>query len=152
MSPARKRPDAPVHLSGTEWTVMNAVWTDPPVTARQVLDACVEETGWAYTTVKTLLDRLVDKGALAERKRANVSVYEPRITREDARRSALRRLVDRAFGGAMPSLVHHLVDVERLSAGERSELEAALEAARRVEPPNAAAPDRSSGRRRRPKR
>jgi len=113
---------------------MNAVWSDTPATARQVLEACVGETGWAYTTVKTLLDRLVDKGALAEHKQGNVSVYQPLISREEARRSALRRLVDRAFGGALPSLVHHLVDVERIGAGERAQLDAALESARGAEP------------------
>ncbi|HVS66702.1 MAG TPA: BlaI/MecI/CopY family transcriptional regulator [Thermoanaerobaculia bacterium] len=125
--PSRTPPGPePVQLSDTEWTVMDAVWNAPPATARDVHDVCFGDTGWAYTTVKTLLDRLVGKGALGESKRANVSIYEPLITREQARRSALRRLVDRAFGGALPSLVHHLVDVERLGDRDRAELETAL--------------------------
>jgi predicted transcriptional regulator len=110
------------HLSDAEWAVMDALWQRAPATARDVLEATPPERAWAYTTVKTLLDRLMAKGAVHARKRANVLVYEPRIERGDARRHALRGLVDRAFGGTLGSLVHHLVAAETLSAAERDEL------------------------------
>ena len=70
-----------MRLSDAEWTVMRAVWSRAPASARDVLDEVGEETGWAYTTVKTLLARLVDKGALSEDRQANVNIYAPRITR-----------------------------------------------------------------------
>ena len=109
-------------LSDAEWTVMNAVWESSPATARDVLEHCEAETSWAYTTVKTLLARLVDKGALAERKRANTSMYEPRVTRTAARRSALRSLLDKAFDGAFGPLLQHMVSDEKLSKRDRTEL------------------------------
>jgi BlaI family penicillinase repressor len=115
-----------MRLSDAEWTVMRAVWNRAPASARDVLDEVGEETGWAYTTVKTLLARLVEKGALSEGRQANVNIYEPRITRNEARGSALRSLLDRAFDGTFGSLFQHLIKEERLSARDVKTLERML--------------------------
>ena len=122
-----------LRLSDAEWTVMRAVWERSPASARDVLEAAAPATGWAYTTVKTLLDRLVAKKALRTRKRANVLFYEPRLTRDAARATAVRSLVERAFEGAFGSLVHHMLAEERLSARERAELRALLDAQDRAD-------------------
>lgn len=111
-----------MRLSDAEWTVMNAVWDKSPASARDVLEAVGGETDWAYTTVKTILSRLVEKGALTARKRANTSLFEPRITREQARKSAVRSLLERAFDGAFGSLMQHMISEERLSAADRKKL------------------------------
>jgi BlaI family transcriptional regulator, penicillinase repressor len=117
----------PTRLSDAEWTVMQAVWNRAPASARDVLDDVGEQTGWAYTTVKTLLTRLVEKGALSEGRQANVNIYEPRITRDEARGSALRSLLDRAFDGTFGSLFQHLIKEERLSARDVQTLERMLQ-------------------------
>jgi BlaI family penicillinase repressor len=111
-----------MRLSDAEWTVMNAVWQRSPASARDVLGRVGAQTGWAYTTVKTMLERLAEKGALRARKQGNTSLYEPLVTREQARRSALRSLLDRAFDGALGSLLQHLVAEERLSRRDREKL------------------------------
>jgi BlaI family transcriptional regulator, penicillinase repressor len=116
-----------MRLSDAEWTVMQAVWNRAPASARDVLDDVGEQTGWAYTTVKTLLARLVEKGALSEDRRANVNIYEPRITRDEARGSALRSLLDRAFDGTFGSLFQHLIKEEHLSARDVQTLERMLQ-------------------------
>ena len=116
-----------MRLSDAEWTVMQAVWNRAPASARDVLDEVGDETGWAYTTVKTLLARLVEKGALSEGRQANVNIYEPRITRNEARGSALRSLIDRAFDGTFGSLFQHLIAEERLSARDMKALERMLQ-------------------------
>ncbi|MBK8977881.1 MAG: BlaI/MecI/CopY family transcriptional regulator [Planctomycetes bacterium] len=117
-----------VSLTNAEWAVMDAVWELAPVRARDVLDAVADRTGWSYSTVKTLLGRLVEKGALRESRSGNASVYEPLLTREQSRGGALRELVERAFGGALGSLVTHLVQRERLSKRDREALRKLLEA------------------------
>jgi predicted transcriptional regulator len=123
-----------MRLSDSEWLVMNAVWDRGEATARQVLDAVVEQTGWAYTTVRTVLSRLTAKKALRERQQGNASVYAPRIDRAEARRSALRSLVERAFAGSAESFVQHLVAEEPLTAADRRRLRELLgEAGRRKE-------------------
>ena len=120
-------------LSDTEWTVMNAVWQEHPASARDVLERVESRTGWAYSTVKTTLARLVEKGALAVRMRANTGRYEPLITRGQARRSALRNILDRAFDGTVGSLVQHLISEEKLSARERAKLAQVLAEADKAE-------------------
>jgi BlaI family penicillinase repressor len=109
-------------LSDAEWTVMRAVWVQAPASARDVLDRVGRDTGWAYTTVKTLLARLVEKGALGVRMKGNVSLYEPRVTRLQARARAVRALVDRAFDGTFGTLLHHIITEEKLSAKDRATL------------------------------
>ena len=111
-----------MRLSDAEWQIMNVVWEHSPVSARDVLEHLAAETGWAYSTVKTQLARLVEKGALSERKRANTSLYAPVISRARARREAVKSLVDRVFEGAFGSLLQHLVAAEKLSKQDRERL------------------------------
>ncbi|MEZ5990600.1 MAG: BlaI/MecI/CopY family transcriptional regulator [Planctomycetota bacterium] len=130
-------------LSPSEWTVMRVVWDRTEVTARDVLDAVGAETGWAYTTVKTTLDRLVDKGALAVEKHERQGRYRPLLGRSEARRRALAGLVERAFGGSVGGLLRHLVAEERLADGERAALSRLLAQADAEErgPDGAGGPD-----------
>ncbi|HVQ25098.1 MAG TPA: BlaI/MecI/CopY family transcriptional regulator [Planctomycetota bacterium] len=116
-------------LSDAEWKVIRALWKRHPASARDVLEALHGETGWAYTTVKTLLARLVAKGAATVRLRANTSLYEPQITEAEARRTEVRLLIDRAFGGASVPLLRFVLTEEKLSAKDRAELRAMLERA-----------------------
>jgi len=101
---------------------MHCLWRKTPLTAREVHGEVEGETGWAYTTVKTMLDRLVEKRALKTSMRGNRALYAPAFAREKARSTALRALVERAFGGTFRGLVEHMVDDEDLSARERADL------------------------------
>ena len=125
-----------VRLSDTDWIVMRVVWARGPVTARQVLDAVGDDAQWAYTTVKTMLTRLVEKGAIEvddAAKAGSAAAYRALISQSLARRSALRGLVDRAFGGTFGSLVQHMADEEPLSSTERKRLVRWLDAEQRGE-------------------
>jgi predicted transcriptional regulator len=133
-------------LSDAEWTIMNAVWDrGGEVSARDVLDLVEPDTGWAYTTLKTLMDRLVEKGALEAEVRRNVSYYRARLPRQRAVAAAAADLTRRAFGGAVAPLVHHLMRSTRLSARDRSELRRMLDAGG---PAEAGPPERGAGSRR----
>jgi BlaI family penicillinase repressor len=116
-----------VKLSDSEWTVMTALWERSPASVRDVLDRIGPKTDWAYSTVKTILERLVEKKALRVRKRANSGIFEPLITRQEARRAAVRSLLEKAFDGGFGSLVQHLFAEEKLSPGERRQLVRMLE-------------------------
>lgn len=115
-----------MHFSEAEWKVMKVLWQQHPASVRDLLDVLDADTGWAYSTVKTLLARLVDKGAVRVDKRANTSLFEPLVAEPEAQRSALRALLDRAFDGTFGALVHHLVAEEKLSPRDRDELRALL--------------------------
>jgi len=118
---------APIEISDAEWRVMNVVWASPPVTARSVREALAEETGWAYTTVKTLLDRLEAKGAVTATKDGTAKTYVPKVSREDAQRDAARDLADKAFSGSLRGLVHFLLEDEDLPAKDAEALRRIVE-------------------------
>lgn len=105
-------------LTDAEWKVMRLLWEKSPATARDLVTRL--DTGWAYTTVKTFLDRLVAKGAVRARKRGATVAYSPVLTRAGARRAAVRALAAKAFDGAVGPMVHFLVG--KLSAKERAEV------------------------------
>jgi len=111
-----------MRLTRAEWQLMNALWEEHPATAREIEERLPPETKWAYTTIRTMLARLVEKGAVSEYKRSNLSFYEPILTRRKARMAALRSLAEDAFEGAFGPLMHFLVEEESLSPAERRKL------------------------------
>ncbi len=109
-------------LTNPEWLIMNALWDKYPAKARDVVERLPSSVNWAYTTVKTMLDRLVEKKAVGKSKRGNIGLYEPLVSRRQARRTALRIMLDQAFDGAFGPMMHFLVEDEKLSAEQREEL------------------------------
>jgi BlaI family transcriptional regulator, penicillinase repressor len=117
-----------MRLSDAEWIVMNAVW-DRPVesSVRDVLEVVEPQTSWAYQTVQTIMVRLAQKKALRSRLRANTRLYTALITREQAQRSALKSLIEKAFAGAAGPLVQALVSEEYLTSVEKEQVAELLE-------------------------
>ncbi|MGA2915184.1 MAG: BlaI/MecI/CopY family transcriptional regulator [Sedimentisphaerales bacterium] len=109
-------------LTDTEWQIMNVLWERFPATARGIAERLPKEINWAYTTIKTLLARLVEKGAVKESKNGNTSLYEPLLSRQMARRNALKSLVNQAFDGAFGPLMHFLLEDQKLTAEQRRQL------------------------------
>ena len=103
-------------LTDSEWQIMNSLWERSPATARGIAERLPEEVQWAYTTIRTLLARLVKKGAVREYKEGKSSRYEPLLAREKAQRSALKTLANQAFDGAFGPLMHFLVRDQKLTA------------------------------------
>jgi BlaI family penicillinase repressor len=111
-----------VRISDAEWKAMEVLWDRGAASAREVFDAVSAESGWAYTTVKTMLDRLAEKGAVETCRRGRAITYRPTVSRNEARRWAVRSLLERAFDGATAPLLRFLVSEERLGPAERREL------------------------------
>ena len=109
-------------LTEPEWIVMNALWDKHPAKARDVIKRLPSSVNWAYTTVKTILDRLVEKRVVDKSKNGNVGLYEPLISRRQARRTAFKMMLDQAFDGAFGSMMHFLVEDESLSESDCKEL------------------------------
>jgi len=109
-------------LTEPEWLIMNVLWDRHPAKARGVFERLPSTVNWAYTTVKTILDRLAEKKAIRKSKQGNIAVYEPILSRRQARRTALRMVLNQAFDGAFGPMMHFLVEDENLSAEERKEL------------------------------
>jgi len=113
---------APHGLTGAESTILKVVWEHEPCAAGTVQEALVATHDWAYSTVKTTMDRMVAKGLLATQAVRNLTLFSARLTRDEAQRGELKRLIQRAFDGAITPLIHFLVEEENLTADEIAEL------------------------------
>jgi predicted transcriptional regulator len=118
MAPEKDRPD----ILDTEWDILEALWAAGRATAREVAEALASRRGWAYSTVKTLLDRMVDKGLVAGRQVGNVWEYRAAVPRNRARWWAWRRFVDVAFDGAVAPTLAFVAREARLSRQDREAL------------------------------
>ena len=110
-------------ISEAEHAVMEALWSKSPLTAAEVCDSVCKQRGWSIPTVKTLLSRLVAKGALDTEPDGRRFLYSPRIERSDSVGTESRRLVERLFGGRAAPLFAHLAENEALSAEDIAEIE-----------------------------
>ena len=81
-------------INDTEWDLLEVLWSRERATAREVAEVLAKKRGWAVSTVKTLLDRMVQKDLVAARQVGNVWEYEPAVRAVDARRSAGSELVE----------------------------------------------------------
>lgn len=113
-------------ITDAEHAVMESLWDRPRQTAAEVCEDVCAARGWSLATVKTLLSRLVQKGAVAAEPDGRRFLYSPLIAREDYVGGESRRLVDRLFGGSAASLVAHLAESEALSEDDLAEIEALL--------------------------
>lgn len=113
-------------ISDAEHAVMEVLWADAPLTANAVAERLTDSQSWTLPTVKTLLSRLLSKGALAAETEGRRFLYRPLIERADYVSGESRRLVDRLFGGRLSPLVAHLAEQEALTADDISEIEALL--------------------------
>jgi predicted transcriptional regulator len=114
-------------INDTEWDLLEALWAAERATAREVAEALAEKRGWAVSTTKTLLDRMVAKGLVSARQVGNVWEYTPAMERLDARRSAWAEFVGKAFGGAAAPALHFVASEAGLSRKELAALRALLE-------------------------
>jgi BlaI family penicillinase repressor len=112
----------------TEWDILEVLWAKERATAREVGEALTKKRGWAVSTVKTLLDRMVQKELVSARQVGNVWEYTPAVQPIEARRSAWGELVEKAFGGAVAPALHFLAKDAKLSKRDLAALRALLDA------------------------
>jgi len=111
-----------VRISDAELSVMEVLWSQPGLGAAEVA-AQITGHDWSDKTVKTLLARLVEKGALKADPDGRRYRYSPLIARDEHRQGAVSRFVDSLFGGRAAPVVAHLAETRDLTDQDISELE-----------------------------
>ena len=112
----------PVPISEAESIVMEVFWARGALAAEDVF-AELERLGkWQEPTVKTLLNRLLKKGALRARKDGRRYVYSPVLTRDEWLSSESHGFLDRVFGGRVAPLVSHFSQHKKLSKKDIEDL------------------------------
>ncbi len=107
---------------------METLWDSSPQTAAEVAGRIQPDTGWAENTVRTLLTRLVRKGALKIGKTASgTRTFRPAVSREVCVKAESESFVQRIFRGAAKPLITHFAQNCRLSREEVVELKRILD-------------------------
>jgi len=127
MSGKNPKKESPPSISRAEWEVMKPIWEGGALTARDVFAALPPDRGWAINTVKTLLSRLVAKGALEYEQVGNTYVYRARVGCEEVTRTTLRGFLDRMLDGSLAPVLLHFIEEGDLSEEEISRFRRVLD-------------------------
>jgi BlaI family transcriptional regulator, penicillinase repressor len=114
--------DRSVPISEAESIVMEVFWARGSLPAEDVFAALESHAKWQQATVKTLLNRLLKKGALCARKESRRYVYSPLLTRDDWLSSESHGFLDRLFGGRIAPLVSHFSQHQKLTKKDLEDL------------------------------
>src|SRR5262245_7655353 len=115
-------------ISETEWDIMKVIWaSQTSISASDIIEKLQAEDDWHPKTAKTLLGRLVKKGALTFKKDGRAYLYKPLVKETECVRIESESFLDRFFGGALKPMLAHFVEHKKLSAADMRELKRVLE-------------------------
>lgn len=116
-----------IRISEAEAVVMEVLWERHPLSADEVITRLSGGNEWAEATVKTLLNRLLNKGAIRADKDGRRYLYSPRVQRDAWLLEESSSLIERLFDGRVAPLVAHFSQHQRLSRDDVAELRKLLE-------------------------
>jgi len=114
-------------ISDAEWVVMQVLWAKPGLTADEVADALKGNVAWSDRTIRTLINRLLQKKALAYEKEGRRYRYRPAVGQEQCVRQERRSFLHRVYGGTVTPMLAAFIEDARLSAEEIDELKRMLD-------------------------
>ena len=116
-----------MQISEAESAVMDVLWRQQPLAAEDVVAALAESRQWQEATIKTLLNRLLKKGAIRARKDGRRYLYSPVLQRQAWVLGESQGLLERLFDGRVAPLVAHFSEHRKLSRKDIAELRKLLE-------------------------
>lgn len=116
-----------VELTEAEWEIMKIVWEKEPCAAGTVQESLAGSRDWAYSTVKTTMDRMTEKGFLQVQRIRNLQLFKSCVSEVDAKRGEFRKMLKRAFDGALTPMMQFLIEHEGLSKDEAAQLRKLVE-------------------------
>jgi BlaI family penicillinase repressor len=112
-----------IELTEGEWSIMKAVWDLEPCAAPTVQEALQPIRNWSYSTVRTMMDRMVTKGLLKAEKIRNLTMYRAAVTAEQAQRGEALYALKNAFNGALTPMIQCLLGNNPIDPAELDKLE-----------------------------
>ena len=116
-----------MRISEAESVVMDVLWRRHPLSAEDIVADLAATTDWQEPTIKTLLNRLLGKGAIAAERAGRRYRYRPLLKRADYVHAESKGLLDRLFDGRVAPLVVHFSERHKLSKKDIAELRSLIE-------------------------
>ena len=117
-------------IFSSEWKIMEFLWEDAPRTLMEIVKAMAARTGWAKSTVTTMVTRMEGKGLLRHETEGRTKRFYPTLTREEASAAETEHLLEKAFHGSAGLLVTSFLENDRLS---REEIDALYQMLKKAE-------------------
>ena len=112
-----------IKISEGEYRLACIVWDNEPLPSGRLVELAADKLGWKKSTTYTVLKKLVSRGVL-KNENATVSALIPKA---DILREESRDVVERTFGGSLPSFLTSFMSGRTLSAAEAEELKALID-------------------------
>jgi BlaI family penicillinase repressor len=113
-------------ISEAEWEVMKVLWERSPRTANDIVEELTGKTHWKRETIRTLINRLVQKKALGFKKKGRQYHYFPQVTEAECIRAEAESFVRRIGGGSIEPMLAAFVEDKQLSAEKIARLKQIL--------------------------
>lgn len=119
-----------INLPESELKVMNYIWNNDDVSAKEVAEYMLITYEWKKNTTYTVLNKLDKKGVI-ERVEPNY-ICKPLITKEMVRQSETKKLLKSFYDGSLSALFSSLMNNEKLSKKELDDIKLMIDRAREV--------------------
>lgn len=110
-------------LSASEWEIMKVLWRDGDMALGSICEHLPHTQEWAYSTVRTFVQRLTQKGWLNAMRVGNSYLYSPAVSRKTAQRSAVRDFAQRVMDGVLSPFLSYYADDKGLTDEDIEEME-----------------------------
>ena len=111
------------NLTLADHRLLDLVWDCQPIPSPQLCKAAEKALGWKRTTTYTVLKRLCDKGFLQN----EATIVTALVGRDAVRQADGREVLDRSFGGSLPSFLAAFLRAGQVSDSDAAEIERMLE-------------------------
>lgn len=119
------------NISDSEWKVMKVVWGKSPISASEIVEKLVADTGWNPKTIHTLIRRLVAKGAITAKKEKTFYSYYAAVSEDECVKKETKTFLEKCFNGSFNMLISNFIKDEKLSEKDIDELQALLDTKKR---------------------
>ncbi len=110
-----------MNISESEWKIMKVLWEKHDLTLKEIT-ARLPDSNWSYTTIRTLVTRLLEKGAISADKQSGNFRYRAAVSESECREKETSRFLTRVFDGSVSMLVSTLTKDSSLSEEEKKKL------------------------------
>ncbi|WHH60904.1 BlaI/MecI/CopY family transcriptional regulator [Petroclostridium sp. X23] len=114
-------------ISEAEWEVMKLIWKNNPITSDILISILTDKMRWSSQTVKTFINRLLNKKVIDYEKSGRCYMYYPLISEKDCIKAENKSFLERVYDGAVGMLFTNFLEQESLSAKEIEALQELLE-------------------------
>lgn len=113
-------------ISEAEWEIMKVIWKRAPVTSEEIIENLEGKKEWTAKTVKSFLNRLLNKGVIGYEKQGRNYLYSPLLSEEECINEESESFLNRVYDGAVDLLFSHYLKKEKLSDDEIETLQKIL--------------------------